>query len=323
MKKNTLFLALVATFGFGSHAFAQNVPALDTGASNGAQQPQYIPVQAGAGVPEKLPPVSLISPNQIYLDGKEAHGIKLANEWKKHPDKPRRGKDGSVKYLFGATLPTLVCTPLQVCSIELQAGEVVNDVHAGDNVRWKIEPAIKGTGADATTILIVKPTDAGLVTNLLVTTDRRTYTIKLASTQKSWIPVLSFDYPDDVDRAWAAYRQAQAKQVQFNTMPTGQNLANLDFGFRISGDNPAWRPQRVYSDGSKTYIQFPSSSFGGDAPALVALGKGGIFSRGKEQLVNYRVIGDRYVVDKVIDRAALIQGVGRDQVKVTITRGGQ
>ncbi|CVG51547.1 TrbG/VirB9 family P-type conjugative transfer protein [Serratia marcescens] len=106
-------------------------------------------------------------------------------------------------------------------------------------------------------------------------------------------------------------------------MPTGQNLANLDFGFRIGGDSPSWKPVRVYTDGSKTYIQFPSSSFNGEAPALVAKGNdGGLFSKASEKLVNYRPIGDRYVVDKVLDRASLIVGVGRNQTEVTITRTG-
>ncbi|HCN5947586.1 TPA: P-type conjugative transfer protein TrbG [Escherichia coli] len=278
------------------------------------------PVFAQTTVPalsqEALPPIPLVSGQQIRLDGKEAYGIKLANEWKNHPDRPRRGDDGSVKYLFGATLPTLVCTPLQVCSIRLQAGEVVNDVHAGDAVRWKITPATEGVGPTATTVVVVKPTDAGLTTNLIITTDRRIYTVKLASTQREWIPVLSFDYPDDVQREWAAYAQRQAQTAHANTLPTGQNLANLDFNFRMSGDNPAWKPVRIYTDGVKTYIQFPSSHFN-EAPALVALGQ-----RGGEELVNYRLIGDRYVVDKVLDRAALIVGVGRSQTKVEISRTG-
>lgn len=278
------------------------------------------PVFAQTTVPalsqEALPPIPLVSGQQIRLDGKEAYGIKLANEWKNHPDRPRRGDDGSVKYLFGATLPTLVCTPLQVCSIRLQAGEVVNDVHAGDAVRWKITPATEGVGPTATTVVVVKPTDAGLTTNLIITTDRRIYTVKLASTQREWIPVLSFDYPDDVQREWAAYAQRQAQTTHANTLPTGQNLANLDFNFRMSGDSPAWKPVRIYTDGVKTYIQFPSSHFN-EAPALVALGQ-----RGGEELVNYRLIGDRYVVDKVLDRAALIVGVGRSQTKVEINRTG-
>lgn len=282
---------------------------------------QDVPALAAGGAAADLPPVRMVSPDRVYLDGKEAEGVRLSNEWKKHPDRPRRSGDGSVKYLYGATLPTLVCTPLQVCTIKLQPGEVVNDVHAGDLARWKISPATSGSGADATTYVIVKPTDAGLVTSLFISTDRRTYTVKLASTQKEWMPSLSFDYPDDVARDWAAYRAANAKRANATTLPTGENLAALDFNFRLRGDSPSWKPQRVYTDGRKTYIQFPSASFGGEAPALVALGEdGGLFSRPSEQIVNYRVVGDRYVVDRVLNRAALISGVGRKQIKVTIER---
>lgn len=287
-------------------AFAQQIPALTYEQNN------------------TLPAVPVISSARIALDSKEAYGVQLANAWKTHPERPRRGADGSVKYLFGATLPTLVCTPLQVCSIQLQAGEVVNDVHTGDSVRWKISPATTGRGADTTTVIIVKVTDAGLVTNLSVTTDRRLYTIKLASTQKEWIPVLSFDYPDDVQQAWAAYHEQKNKQDYNSTLPTHQRLADLDFGFRLSGDNPAWKPLRVYADGSKTYIQFPSASFSGTAPALVALGNdAGLFSGPSEKIVNYRVTGDRYVVDKVLERAMLITGVGSQQIRVTIRHEGK
>jgi P-type conjugative transfer protein TrbG len=309
MKKEMLTAGLIVAT-VAAPIMAQDVPAL---AVNQALQVQT----------EKLPPVPLMSSARVRLDAKEAHGVKLANEWKKRPDIPHRTSDGSVKYLYGATLPTLVCTPLQVCSIQLQAGEVVNDVHAGDRQRWKITPATSGKGDSLTTYIIVKPTDAGLTTNLFVTTDRRSYMIKLASTQHEWIPVLSFDYPDDVDRAWADYRATQAQHINATTLPSGQNLAALDFDFELGGDTPGWRPQRVYTDGQKTYIQFTSTNFGGEAPALVVLGNdGGLFTDPSEQLVNYRVIGDRYVVDKVLNHAALITGVGGDQVKVTIEREG-
>lgn len=323
----TQWMAGILALALAAPAVAQTAPA---GAPAAPVQPAVpaLAQPAATAAPvaqESLPPVALISPARVRLDAKEARGARLASEWMAHPDMPRRGEDGSVKYLFGATMPTLVCTPLEVCSIKLQPGEVVNDVHAGDTVRWKITPATQGSGAATTTLIIVKPTDAGLTTNLLVTTDRRVYTIKLASTQKDWIPVLSFDYPDDVEREWGAWKAAQVRETAANTMPaTGQNLAHLDFGFRLSGDNPSWKPVRVYSDGEKTYIQFASATFGGEAPALVALADdGGMFSNPSEQLVNYRVVGDRYVVDKVIERAALITGVGRKQVKVVITRGGR
>ena len=49
-------------------------------------------------------------------------------------------------FVFGATLPTVVCAPLYVCDLVLQAGEAVNDLNIGDSVRWQITPATQGTG---------------------------------------------------------------------------------------------------------------------------------------------------------------------------------
>lgn len=230
---------------------------------------------------------------------------------------PVRGEDGSVTFLFGATLPSVICSPLYVCDIRLQPGEVVNDIHAGDAVRWKITPATSGSGANTTTHIVVKPTDAGLATNLVVTTNRRTYTIKLISTRREWMPAVAFDYSEDVQAQWAAYAAAQPRDRAASVLSTGQHLATLDFGFKLSGDSPRWRPLRVYTDGVKTYIQFPQIIKNGEAPALVALGPGD-----NEQLVNYRMVGESYVVDRVLDHAALISGVGPEQVKVEITREG-
>ncbi|AHJ66173.1 Conjugal transfer protein TrbG [Granulibacter bethesdensis CGDNIH4] len=277
-----------------------------------------------------LPAVPFLSSNIVPLTEKEAYGLKLADEWKNHPDRPRRGGDGSVVYLYGATMPVLICTPLEVCSIRLQPGEIVNDVHTGDIARWRINPATSGSGGSTTTFVVVKPTDSGLTTDLFITTTRRSYTIKLVSDQQRWIPILSFDYPDDIQAAWASYhqregeaQQASAANYARNTMPeTGQNLANLDFRFRLSGDNPSWIPLRVYTDGLKTYIQFPRAGFPNGAPALVALGEGGWFHSAPTKLVNYRVSGDRYVVDQVLHRAALITGVDGDQQRVIITYEG-
>lgn len=38
-------------------------------------------------------------------------------------------------------------------------------------------------------------------------------------------------------------------------------------------------------------------------------------------MVNYRLQGDRYIVDALFDKAMLIAGVGSRQRRVTITRG--
>lgn len=48
---------------------------------------------------------------------------------------------------------------------------------------------------------------------------------------------------------------------------------------------------------------------------------GGLFSDDETVMVNYRVHGDRYIVDNVFDKAILIAGIGPGQDRVTITRG--
>jgi type IV secretion system protein TrbG len=266
------------------------------------------------------PPIHLFSPS-APLNAKERQGVALARGWKNRAEMPQRGEDGVVRFLYGATLPTVVCAPLQVCDLALQPGEIVNSVNVGDKVRWNIAPGISGAAGGRVTHLIIKPADAGLVSSLVIETDRRTYAIKLVSTQHEWMPLVAFNYPDDMQRRWSAYQQQVAFGAAASTLPSGENVANLDFGFRLSGDDPRWRPIRVYSDGMKTYIQFPRTIDSGTAPALVALDNdGGWFSSPTQQMVNYRMQGDRYIVDRVLDRAELVAGVGSSQTRVVITR---
>jgi len=279
--------------------------------------------EAAAAAPSTAPPpINLLSPS-ASLNAKEQHAVALARSWKNRAEMPQRGADGVVRFLYGATLPTVVCAPLQVCDLALQPGEIVNNVNVGDKVRWNISPGVSGSPDGQVTHLIIKPTDAGLVSSLVIETNRRTYAIKLVSTQHEWMPLVAFNYPDDVQRQWSAYRQTVAFGAAASTLPSGENVANLDFGFRLSGDDPNWRPLRVYSDGAKTYIQFPHTISSGTAPALVALDNdGGWFYSPTEQMVNYRMQGDRYIVDRVLDRAELVSGVGSGQTRVVITRDG-
>ncbi|MFU8797903.1 MAG: P-type conjugative transfer protein TrbG, partial [Gammaproteobacteria bacterium] len=48
---------------------------------------------------------------------------------------------------------------------------------------------------------------------------------------------------------------------------------------------------------------------------------GKLFGDGETVMVNYRVQGDRYIVDTIFDKAILIAGVGSNQDRITIQRG--
>ncbi len=312
--KHRLFLAFL-TASLPMTAIAQQVPALDTSDIRATYMPTgYVSMQ-GYG---KLP---VLSDDTIKLNPKEQKAVSLANQWKNKAAMPVIGEDGAVSFPFGVTLPSVVCAPLYACDVGLQPGEIVNQVDVGDSPRWKVTPASSGIGKNAITHLIIKPADVGLTSNMIVNTDRRTYNIRLVSKKDGWMPLVSFSYPEDTDAAWEAYHQTHSQKgspnatvfQESNTLASGE----LDFNYRLKGDNPRWKPVRVYANASKTFIQFPANAQNHEIPALVILGPGN-----QDQLVNYRMVGNRYVVDRVIDKAALISGVGRNQSRVEIQREG-
>jgi type IV secretion system protein VirB9 len=264
------------------------------------------------------PPLNLLSGKEARLNELETQSLIVSRDWINRSETPGHGDDGRVLYTYGATLPSIVCAPLHVCDIELEPGEVVNDINAGDPVRWKISPATSGSGERKTTHILVKPTDSALTTNLDVATDRRMYVIQLVSRTKDWMPLVAFSYPDDQQARWAAYHQAAEQQKQAAPPPAGESVSQLDFDFRVKGPAVTWKPIRVYTTGSKTYVQFAGAVTHDDLPALVALG-----TSDAETLVNYRLVDDRFEVDRLLRHAALIRGVGRHQQRVEITYSGK
>lgn len=242
----------------------------------------------------------------------EIKGTQLSTEWQDGDGVVTRGPDGKVVFLFGEVQPSVVCSPLQVCDVELEPGEIVRDVLVGDTVRWKVEPATSGLPGAQAVHLIVKPAEAGLTTSMVVTTSKRTYHIELKSHDTRYMARVGFEYPEDVN---ARFAEINAR-VEASIMPgAGVPADQLDFGYRTTGAAP-WKPTRIYSDGLKTYIQFPASLSGQDAPVLF------VTAGGENRIVNYRLNGTMMVVDFYIDQAILVSGVGSKQQKITIRRGG-
>jgi type IV secretion system protein VirB9 len=246
------------------------------------------------------------------LTADEAKALGISRQWEEGRGLVTRRPDGKIIYLYGEVEPTVICSPLQVCDIELEPGETVDDVMVGDTVRWKVEPATSGSTDGQTVHLIVKPAEPDLETSMVVTTSRRTYHIELKSDDTQFMPRIGFDYPEDVDAKLAALGQ----QIQAGVVPgAGVPADELDFKFSADGNAP-WRPTRIYTDGVKTYIQFPAALTGQDAPVLF------VIDGGQNRIVNYRMEGTMMVVDYRIDQAILISGVGRAQEKITIKRQG-
>jgi len=211
------------------------------------------------------------------------------------------------------TIYQVYTAPGAVTDIALQPGENLVAVAAGDTVRWVIGDTTSGIGAEKRTHILVKPFASGLATNLVVTTERRSYHLQLTATSRTAMAALSWTYPAD---QLIALRRAADQAAAAAPISEGLAVESLHFNYAISGDAPAWRPLRAFDDGRQTFVEFPASIAVGDAPPLFVVGP-----TGEAELVNYRVRGRFYVVDRIFDAAELRLGTKKQQV-VRIARIG-
>jgi type IV secretion system protein VirB9 len=217
-----------------------------------------------------------------------------------------------VPFVDGA-IDQVSTAPERVTDIVLQPGETLVSVASGDTARWVIGDTTSGSGADKRSHVLVKPFAAGLATNLVITTDRRTYHLALSSRAGPAMSALSWTYPQD---ALIALKKAEQAAVAAAPVAAGLDVDQLHFNYALSGDHPAWRPLRAFDDGRQTFIEFPPSLAVGEAPPLFVVG-----AKGEVQLVNYRLRGRYYVVDRIFDAAELRLGT-KHQAVVRITRVG-
>lgn len=252
---------------------------------------------AGTALSDTRPPMARVdAANRAALQEPTMHGY--INAVQVYP------------YVEGA-LYRLYAAPEQVSDIALQAGEILVAVSAGDTVRWVVGNTTSGNGDSSRVHILVKPFAPDLKTNMVITTDRRTYHLALESTDKTAMAALSWTYPKD---QLVALKAQNERAEAAAPVASGLALEDLHFRYAISGDNPPWRPVRAFDDESKVYIEFPGRIDQGEAPPLFVVGPSG-----DNDLVNYRVRRNYYIVDRLFAAAELRLGQDPQQV-VRISR---
>ena len=336
--KTLAFVSIIALFSAATHAQQPAVPALEPATPVNLQPATPAPAEI-APAPAAAPPVATPAPIAAAparpvrrvraTPHDEINGFKYpparvaaekSTRWANLANATvASGDGGRVTVVYGQSVPKIACAYLRVCSVELEAGETVNKVDAGDPVRWSITPAIVGEGTSRTVYVIIKPKsdEPGLFTNVKIATNRRMYDLDIFSVSgEQFVRQIAFTYPENEQREWEAQRLAMEKE---NAVVTADfpavGVDRLNFNYNIDGDYPH-RPVRVFDDTDKTYIQMGLDFRTQEAPVLVLIGKDG-----KEQLVNYRLKNGYFMVDKVFSKAALLVGVGGNQQKVVISRG--
>lgn len=223
-------------------------------------------------------------------------------------------KEGEIVFDFNAYTPTIVCSLMQLCDLSLEAGEKVNSVQIGDSSRWHLDAATSGSAKGDIQHLIIKPLDTNLKTSLVIATNRRTYHINLKSSENDYMPSIRFNYPFDssnlINKSSIPYDDVNNnnnnnidKKSTKNSLYDRENslddFTGLDFNFDLNG-NDFLIPERVYTDGIKTYIEMsPNFLKSNRMPAVFIVDEEHTFSEDRLNLTNYRVIKNRFIISGV------------------------
>ncbi|CEJ83474.1 P-type conjugative transfer protein TrbG [Hyphomicrobium sp. GJ21] len=207
--------------------------------------------------------------------------------------------DGALYQVYAA--------PGQITDIALEPGESLTGagpIAAGDTARWIIGDTESGSGATRRVHVLVKPSRADITTNLVVTTDRRTYMLELRSGQKPYMPAVAWAYP-----------QSPSQRQAMPATPVIPAAAERNYRYGLTGDNPPWKPIAVYDDGRRVYVEFPRGIVQGEMPPIFVIGP-----EGETQIANTRIHQHILIVDRLFGAAELRLGSGDRQQTVRIVR---
>ena len=263
---------------------------------------------------------------QALLPANARAALSLSENWLMTGPPPTLGKQGQVVYVYGAGVPTVVCAILQVCEVDLEAGETLEKdaVDWGDN-RFEVATRQAGSGASQFHYIVVKPTMPGLDTTMTIGTSKRPYYLRLVSTDKEHMARISFTYPEEerkrkeaeqaAQQAEASRQQAEAEKLK--VLDTQRTLRNWDYEVQLHGKDASFlRPSWIGDDGIHTYLQFGEEARHRGLPVIeISDARGPIPAN-----ASWR--GNELVVDAVFAQACLVEGVGKKQQRACIRNRG-
>lgn len=269
-------------------------------------------------------------------------------------------KAGLVTFAYGSGIPTVVCALLELTDLTFEKGESILSVQLGDSVRWNIESAISGSANDSVEHLIVKPLEAGLKTSMLITTDRRTYHIRLKSTEADFMPAVVFSYPNSLklpskkhygddsylqytsnydsnedhndysktNSSLKNYSSVQNVSYEGNSRPAlnvaatyNDNTQRRNYNYSVDGDSKII-PQNVYDDGKRIFIVMNNPINSSYLPVLQEISSESFlfFGEDKTNTINFTYFDNTFVVDGIYSHLRLISKNGEEKQSADVVR---
>jgi type IV secretion system protein VirB9 len=224
---------------------------------------------------------------------------------------PLKFINGKMYYPWDETFTYEIHTqPYRTTDIQLEPGEQVLELpFLSEEKVWEIGAGVSRKNGQDLQHFFVKPTYAGLTTNMIIITDRRVYHLLLKSFRDRWMVMVQWEYPPAMP--FTIKNEAMNRRV--SELTSDGLLVNpefLSFDYKMTYSlfkKPLWLPRRVYDDGRKTYIELDEKLLHTETPVM--------FNHRNER-INYRVRKNLVIIDELIEKLT----VRRGGEKVTITK---
>lgn len=233
---------------------------------------------------------------EVNINEKEQKTLSEIKRIKNAASGPISQPDGSVLYTFGEGIPTLLCRFMTSCEILLDKEEYIESSNiAASDKRIVFKPLISKEGEESRTVILVTPVIDGIISNLHFLTNKRNYIITVKSTKRESYPRISFVYQDSAEEALEKYKEEVKNIKRLDGYTYKESYKGQ---FKIEGD-AEWMPTRAFFNGKKTVVEFKKEFSLHERPTLHRL------VGDKRELVDYRVVNNKYIVDYKLDQGVL------------------
>ena len=186
----------------------------------------------------------------------------------------------------------IYCRRGYLTDLAFRKGETIQFVGGGDTAGW----AVSSATVDGIPHLYIKPVVEVSTTNLIVTTNKRSYQLIVHSAD--WYnPMVSWTYATEDHQDML--RSEQKNEAARTAAVHATDVESLDFSYKVKGKNAEYRPETVFSDGMRVYLKFnklPQRQ----VPIFIQ-------EKGSRMmtLVNYQQKDNYYIIDAPFERAQL------------------
>lgn len=203
----------------------------------------------------------------------------------------------------------IYCQPYRITDIALEPGELVlENPFLSESQVWEIGAGVSRKNGQDVQHFYLKPDMSGLITSLIIITDRRIYNLLLKSFKDCYMPMVEFEYPNTMPYTIKTDAMNGINKMKNDGSTVDPKYLSFDYKMKYSlFKKPIWLPKRVYDDGRRTYIQLDETVLHMESPVL--------FNKNNDR-INYRVDKNLIIIDELIDKVTLRRG----KEKVVITK---